>query len=128
MQAYLLLGIKRAAILTLNFKRLSKNLEQKVGQVSHQPLDEQQRNRAEDIGWAVTVASRYTLWNSNCLTRTLTAQRMLRKSHIPGTFYLGTRKEQHDFEAHAWLQCGNVILIGERGHETYTVLSSFTWT
>ena len=127
MRAYLLLGIMRAGILILNFKRLSKNLEHHPESPSLTPLEPWQSQLAKQIGWAVTTAARHTPWNSNCLAQALTAQRMLKRVHIPGMFYLGAKKDEQQLEAHAWLQCDRMILTGKTGHEDYTVLSTFSW-
>jgi Transglutaminase-like superfamily len=63
----------------------------------------------------------------------LVAQRLLARQHIPGQFYLGVRRgrERTDdptgFSAHAWLQCGDVIVNGSAGHAQFTVVSTFSW-
>ena len=127
LQAYLLLGIMRAAILLVSFKRLSRSLQHHPEQAPSQPLDVEQLKRAEAIGWAVMTAARYTPWNSNCLAQALAAQRMLSQQHIPGMFFLGVKKDQQQLDAHAWLQCDGQILTGKAGHEAFTVVSTFSW-
>lgn len=117
----------RAAILSLSFKRLSQSLEHHPEHPPHKPLDPEQLLVAQAIGWAVVTASAYTPWNSNCLAQALTAQRMLKQQHIGGMFYLGVRKDDQQLAAHAWLQCDETILTGKAGHETYSVVSTFSW-
>ena len=85
---------------------------------------------AKRIGKTIKQAIGNTPWESACLAQVLTAQRMLKKRDIPGVFYLGAKKDKEVEEkmaAHAWLQCGESIITDERGHETFTVLSSFEW-
>ena len=127
LKAYFLLGIMRAAILTISFKRLSKSLQHHPDQVPHKPLDEAQLSQAKTIGWAVITAARYTPWNSNCLAQALTAQKMLKQQHIAGMFFLGVKKDKQQLEAHAWLQCDNHILTGKLGHEAFAIVSTFSW-
>lgn len=127
LQAWLWLGVKRLAILTLSFKRLSRSLQHHAEPAAFYPLDDAQIKQAQEIGRAVMTAARYTPWDSNCLAQALTAQRMLRTRHIPGMFFLGVKKNQQKLDAHAWLQCDDKILTGKAGHEAFTVVSTFSW-
>jgi hypothetical protein len=56
---------------------------------------------------------------------------MLKRRRVPGAFYLGAVPSSggHDSQlsAHAWLKCGERILLGESGHEAFGVVSTFTW-
>lgn len=128
-EAYATLGVMRAAILTVPFKRLVKSLEQKKHAVAPS-LDDAQLSLARAIGKAVCMAAANTPWESLCLAQALTAQRMLCKSGVGGIFHLGARMDEVDEEklkAHAWLQCDQQIITGEAGHEEYAVLSTFSW-
>jgi len=126
-QAYFLLGVMRARVLLTSFKRLSKALQHHPEKISDHSLEDAQLEEAIEIGQAVRLAARYTLWDSNCLAQALTAQRMLKQRGIGGMFFLGVKKDQQQLEAHAWLQCDEVILTGGAGHEQYTVVSMFSW-
>jgi hypothetical protein len=92
-----------------------------------------QQDEAVMIGRLVAVAARFTPWQSRCLTQVLVAQRLLAKRNIPGQFQLGVQRDSDSiidpagFSAHAWLQCGDVIVNGAAGHERFTVVSSFSW-
>ena len=129
-EAYLLLGVMRAAILTISFKRVTRSLEHSKERVTPEPLNERELQTAIMIGKAIERAANYTPWESACLVQSLTAQRMLQKRGIPGVFYLGAMKDESEKEkmkAHAWSQCGDTIITGGRGHEDFTVLSVFEW-
>jgi hypothetical protein len=55
---------------------------------------------------------------------------MLKRRGIPGVFYLGVAKDEESKEkmkAHAWSQCGDMIITGERGYEEFVVVSIFGW-
>lgn len=128
-EAYLILGINRAAILTLSFKRLTRSLEHSPIQKDPKPLNDKQMAIAVKIGQAIKRAAAYTPWESACLTQSLTAQKMLQKRGIPGVFYLGVIKDEESKEkmkAHAWSQCGNKIITGGDSKE-FTILSVFGW-
>lgn len=55
----------------------------------------------------------------NCLTRSLTAQGMLRRHGLPGELRIGVHRTAGGFAAHAWLEADGEVLndepsIGER--------------
>ncbi len=130
LEAWLTLGIMRAAILTVTFKRLTKSLEQQQDKAEIAPLNEREKKIAVVIGRLIASAASNTPWESACLAQSLTAQRMLKKRGIPGVFYLGVRKDENVIEnmsAHAWARCGDTIITGQKGHEDYTVVSVFGW-
>lgn len=89
-----------------------------------------QEGRLEDYRYARLVA-RYvnqsagkTPWESKCLVRALTAQRLLKKKQIPTTLYLGVGTENGAMVAHAWLRTGNMYVTGGNG-EGYAVVATY---
>ena len=130
LEAYIILGMMRAAILTISFKRLTRALEHHTQVQALETLTKTEQERAIIIGKSIIRAAAYTPWESACLVQSLTAQKMLQKRGISGVFYLGAakdEKEKNKMKAHAWSQCGDVIVTGEVGSEDFTVLSVFEW-
>lgn len=130
LEAYILLGMMRAAILTLSFKRLTRTLKHVTEKPKLPILRQDEMQTVQKVGKAIERAASHTPWESACLAQSLTAQRMLQKRGIPGAFYLGVKKDEHTQEkmkAHAWSQCEETIVTGEKGHEEFTVLSVFEW-
>ena len=130
MEAYVTLGLMRTAILTVSFKRLTRSLDHVAKKKELEKLGEEEIRTAKVIGQAIMRASAYTPWESACLAQSLTAKKMLQKRGIPGVFYLGAMKDNESEEkmkAHAWSQCGDVIITGGVGHESFTILSVFGW-
>ena len=130
MEAYVTLGKMRVSILTVSFKRLTRTLEQKPTKEAIVELNEKEMQIAIAVGKAISRAAAYTPWDSLCLAQSLTAQKMLQKRGVPGVFYLGAAKDEEAKEkmkAHAWSQCGDIIITGGAGHEEFTVLSVFGW-
>ena len=130
LEAYLTLGIMRAAILTVPFKRLTRSLKHLQNKGELTLLNDKEIEIAIRIGQTITRAANHTPWESACLAQALAAQRMLQKRSIPGVFYLGVIKDERIKEkmtAHAWSQCGDAIITGARGHEAFTVISVFGW-
>ena len=131
LEAYATLGMMRTAILTLSFKRLTRFLDHSVKKEEFTPLCGEELKIALKVGEAITRAAAYTPWESACLTQSLTAHKMLEKRNIPGVFYLGATKDEgskDNIKAHAWSQCGETIITGAKGHESFTVLSVFGWS
>jgi hypothetical protein len=78
----------------------------------------------EQIVWAVRATSRYVP-NATCLTQALVVQRFLIRSGHRCRLRLGVAKDAvRGFEAHAWVECGERVVIGESGGESVT--SRFT--
>jgi len=129
-EAYATLGIMRAAILTVSFKRLTRSLEHLPKKEELTTLNDNQMSVATTVGQAITRASAYTPWESACLAQSLTAQKMLQKRGVPGVFYLGAAKDEESeakMKAHAWSQCGESIITGGGGYKAFTVVSVFRW-
>lgn len=125
-----MLGVMRAAILTIPFKWLTRSLEQQQDKVEITSLNEHEMKIAGTIDQVITRAANNTPWESACLAQSLTAQWMLKRRGIPGVFYLGVMKGENGDEkmrAHAWSQCGDTIITGHKGYEDYTVVSVFRW-
>lgn len=79
----------------------------------------------EQIVWAVRAASRYVP-GATCLTQALAAQRLLGRSGHHASVRIGVRKDdQRGFQAHAWVICGEQIVIG--GPEVDHFVPMLTW-
>ena len=128
LEAYLWLGWMRAGILLLSFKRLTRGLEQSRLPGERVPPGREQMRIALLVGRAIARAAARTPWESACLVQSLSARKMLQKRGIPGVFYLGVAREKEEMKAHAWTECGTLIVTGRAGHEAFTVVSVFGWT
>jgi hypothetical protein len=129
LEAYVTLGIMRAAILSVAFKRLTRNLHHTATEAKPIEVTEAQRILSAEIAKAIRSAAANTPWESACLAQALTAQRMLRRRGVPGIFYLGVmrvKEAEEKMKAHAWSKCGDKVITG-KGYEGFTVLSSFAW-
>jgi transglutaminase superfamily protein len=71
---------------------------------------------AEEIVAARRVAriqeavSRHLTWHASCLERSLVLWWQLNRRGIAAEMRIGARKEAGRFEAHAWVEVGNVVL------------------
>jgi hypothetical protein len=84
--------------------------------------------RVHSVGrcaWAIRSASRYVP-GATCLTQALAAQVLLAESGYDSRIEIGVRKDEHRrFRAHAWVVCGQEIVIG--GAEAYRFVPLAAW-
>jgi hypothetical protein len=117
-------GYFRFRILFTPFNKLAK----KIGAVQVETVEEEVVNKkyVSKVRRAVIMTSKNTPWESLCLVQALTAQRLLKSKLIDNTVYLGIRKDENKkLAAHAWLRCGDKIVVGEKGMQYYSVVAKF---
>lgn len=105
-----------------------KYLEKKFGIRDEESAAEETKR---DYYWAVRVSKEVnriadkTPWDSKCLVRALTAQRILKRRDVATTLYLGVgRDDNKKMIAHAWLRCGSFYVTGGTG-EGYAMVAKF---
>ena len=126
MEAWFLLGAARLALWIVPFRRLARCLGPQAIPVEAAQASGAPTSGTSRIAWAVDTMSRHTPWESACLAQAITGKFMYERRGMPTRLYLGTRKdEKGELVAHAWLGVANTILLGGKGHETFTVLAAF---
>lgn len=75
----------------------------------------------QDIVWSVNTSSDL-IPGSSCLIRAIVGQILLSKYHHPSKLKIGVNKEEN-FEAHAWLEIENNIILGKIDKEYTTILN-----
>lgn len=125
--AFVLLGVSRAALLTVPFRRIAPLLGHDLRTAAAVPLaGARQTARARVIGCAVVTAARYTPWESKCLAQAMTARVLLGAGRVPYGLYLGVRRpDGSGSPAHAWVCSGPVAVTGGRGFGQFTVVATF---
>jgi hypothetical protein len=129
-EAYMILGMMWTMLFFISVKKLAQSSENGTKKSEFEKPDAKQLKTSLSIGKAITQAAAYTPWKSTCLIQSLTAQNMLQKRDISGIFYLGIAKDKtnrKNIRAHAWSQCGEMIITGDLGHEDFTPLLDFKW-
>jgi hypothetical protein len=125
---WLLLGLSRATILVVPFRRLAPRIGVLTGVEPWIPLiSEAQRVRAVQIARTVNTAARYTPWESNCFPQAVTARILLGLYRIPYALYFGLAKGPGHAEtkAHAWVAAGPVRVTGGLSFPRFTVVGCF---
>ena len=124
-EAFITLGLSRALIRILKFKRIAKLLGRRNMETEHSDagIDIKLINR---IALSIRCVSKHTPWRSNCLVQAYAAELMLARRKIASTLYLGVGKDKDGaMIAHAWLRCGNRFVAGGDGSTKYTITNRF---
>jgi hypothetical protein len=113
----------RAAIWTLTFARVNR-----IANAMSRPMRIDAsgvRPSPDRIAWAVGVASRVVPRGDNCLVRALATGIMLRRYGHPSELKIGVMKPAGGrFEAHAWLESGGSVVIGDFQLDRYVTLAA----
>ncbi len=79
------------------------------------------------VAYSVHQVCGKTKWESKCLVRALTAQRLLSEKGIDSTLYLGCKVDENQkMVAHAWIRVGKMFVTGGNGAaDGYAVVDKF---
>jgi len=124
-----MLGVSRAAILTLQFKRISKLLGTHDGLLPRTPVVTGKKlRRGEEIGKTIRIAAMFTPWTSNCFPQAITARLILGIYRIPYALFFGLRKDNktNELKAHAWVVSGRNNVTGGSSFKQFTAVGCFT--
>ena len=116
--------IYRVEIKLIKPKKLEKHWGKRDEQTPLEPISNQDFYTARCIKYAVERTCNHTPWESKCLVRALTAQKLLKRKKIASTMYLGCGMENGKMVAHAWIRVSDYYITGGNG-EGYTVVSTF---
>jgi len=125
---YLLLGVARAIVLVVPFRKLAPVLGWDGGIAPWSPvLTDPQQDRALQIGRAIRTMAPYTPWESNCFAQALTARLLLSLYRIPYVLYFGLKRASAaaEMEAHAWVSAGAVSVTGGYSFGEYTTVAIY---
>lgn len=125
LEAFILLGLARLALLFAPFRRMAPFLGEVMAESAHDATEH--LHLAGRVSRAVETASRHAPWETTCLARAVAAKAMLRRRRVSSTLYLGLARDESDrLLAHAWLRHGSVILTGGPRHKGYTLIAAFS--
>ncbi len=126
--AWVLLGVCRALVLVLSFRRIVRWFGLVGAEAINVPqLRPLQELRASRIGEVVRLAARHTPWSSNCFAQALAAHLLLSLYRIPHALFLGVARDAptRAVVAHAWTVAGPVPVTGHESSDRYTVVLCF---
>ncbi|MFC6840802.1 lasso peptide biosynthesis B2 protein [Xanthomonas theicola] len=126
---WMVLGLARAAVLGLGFRRLAPWLGRRVALPPPLPaLDARAQRRALQIGRTLRLAARHTPWRSNCLVQALAACCLLglfRVAHVLCFGVARTADASRQLQAHAWVVAGSLRVTGGGGIERFAQVGCF---
>lgn len=126
-KAYIYAAYFRTCILICNKYKKGK-LEDMLGernQESSLEMTPESLRIAKLVSRHVNRIAGHTPWESKCMVRAMTAQKLLAEKNIETTLYLGVGKNQDgSMRAHAWLRYGRYCVTGEGSGEC-TVVAKF---
>ena len=122
LQATILLATIRLGLFTLPFASLRSMLA-RLAATGNRRDDQGQpaSDGVERTVWAVETVGRHFPAIGTCLTQALAAHVMLARRGHQSNLRIGVaRNADGKFEAHAWLEKDNVMLIGGNGSSQFT--------
>ncbi len=128
LQAYVMLGLSRTAILCLPFRWIAPVFGAPHRAPIHRGLSQNQLAQLKHISRGVERAARRTPWNSNCLAKAMVTRILLSKNNIPCIVFFGIAKdkgaETKDI-AHAWVESGDHMVVGGNISDQYHIVATF---
>lgn len=123
--SYFYSALFRAQILLIKPKYLRKHWGEEGKESAEEETGEVYKYTAS-VSRIVNRICTKTSWESKCLVRALTAQKLLKRKKIHSTMYLGCKLEEGKMVAHAWLRCGGMYVTGGNGvADGYAVVDKF---
>ena len=117
-KAFFLLPITALGLRLMGFKAVRSALSYGLPAPAYS-TDARAMDRAQKIAKMVQVAVVYGRFGATCLPRSMVLWRFLQRHGIGCDLRLGARRENGNFEAHAWVEVDGVALnetadVGER--------------
>jgi len=123
LHAALLLPLTEIGLRFLGFRRWKELIEEFFLSTPHREAlpEELQWESAARVVRALRSAALHGLTEPNCLERSMTLWWLLRRDGIDGELHIGARKENGQFQAHAWIELGGKVLNdGDEVHHHYS--------
>ena len=118
MKSIIMIIFIRVSLSLFSFSNV-KNISKKFSKPN-----KNQKNKIiiEEIVWSVRVASIYVP-KATCLIQAITAQILLSRYNYLSKLKIGVMKG-HEFEAHAWVEINDKIVLGESEEKYIPILES----
>lgn len=108
----------KLVLLILPFRRLVKRTPSFSPSAPSAPA-------VESVAWAIQVVSRKIPFGFTCLVQAIAAKQLL-KNHPDVRLCIGVRKSAfEEFSAHAWLACGDRIILGEQTAQAFKPIAEW---
>lgn len=120
------LSLSKLVILFIPLKKVAPYLGKVNGNIRDELLPAEME-KANRIKLYIYMAGGNLPWNSVCLDQAMACMILLGKKKIPCSLYLGVKKNEakKKLDAHAWVMCGDKILMGGERSRQYNVVAWF---
>ena len=118
-EAVLFLLLIRIGLEVMSYSSLRGFLERVPAVFGGRFAPSASRNR---IRWAVTTSGSVLPGTYTCLVRAMAAELLLERRGYSATLQLGVDSEDEEFVAHAWVESGDVIVVGRSERAQFTRL------
>ncbi|WP_029233684.1 lasso peptide biosynthesis B2 protein [Butyrivibrio sp. VCB2006] len=127
LKAWVLSAYYRHQMLYEDTKKLNSKWGIEGNETSYEATLDEYRY-AKKVAYAVNQVCSKTKWESKCLVRALTAQRLLAEKKIDSTLYLGCKMDENQkMVAHAWIRVGQAFVTGGDGAaDGYAIVDKFS--
>lgn len=125
-KAYLLSAVVKLGLIFFPFK-VVLNWQGKINAETPDTTDDLSFLFRKNLKSAIALCDKYTIWKTECYTQALTAKILLNRNNIPGTIYIGFKKDENGkYEGHAWLRSYDLIITGGAKMDNYIVHSFYS--
>jgi hypothetical protein len=115
---------------TRHLVRLAGLTETEISAKGHRVVrypSESDIHTASSLGMRVAKVARVLAWNPACLARAFTVLTLVRRHNIHVTLHLGVNRDsRRALTAHAWLSCGDTIVVGALQASSYLPVASYS--
>ena len=122
MRAAAWLGVARLRLAFTSFQQLSERLSNDSPDTRVEPDSEFLRR----VGFSVRAAANNVPWRSDCFPQAIAACMLLKRKGHASKIHLGVEKSgEGSIAGHAWLTCGDVVVVGGDDLDRYTEMHCF---
>ena len=116
------LGVARLLLALTPFQQLSEKLSRDAPETHADPDPEFLRR----LGFAVGAAANNVPWRADCFPQAIAACLLLKRKGHASKIHLGVEKSgEGSIAGHAWLTCGDVVVVGGEDLDRYTEMHCF---
>jgi len=116
------LGVARLRLAFTPFQQLSERLSND----SPETCVESNPDFLRRVGFAVRAAAANVPWRSDCFPQAIAARMLLKRRGYASKIHLGVEKSgEGSIAGHAWLTCGDVVVVGGENLDRYTEMHCF---
>jgi hypothetical protein len=73
---------------------------------------------------AIDVRRASRLWPARCLPQAIAAACLLKRAGLAPEVRLGVARDGDRFDAHAWVQCDGIVVVGDNADRPYAPLTT----